>query len=150
MARRRAHGAQASAWRAGERMARRRAQGARALGRDMRARSAATRPTGTHDTTVCALTIRPWRPATRAGQGAQGRARGAATRRLRLRYGRGPRPGHGKACPQYGRACARLGVPVRTWACLLGLLGACASGLVFNLVFRLGIFPESPNEHCSL
>ena len=32
----------------------------------------------------------------------------------------------------------------------LGQLGARAPGLVFNLVFRLGIFPESPNEHCSL
>ena len=32
----------------------------------------------------------------------------------------------------------------------LGQLGARAPGLVFNLVFRLGIFPESLNEHCSL
>ena len=27
--------------------------------------------------------------------------------------------------------CARLGGPVHSWACLLGLLGACASGLAF-------------------
>ena len=32
----------------------------------------------------------------------------------------------------------------------LGQLGARAPGLVFSLVFRLGIFPESLNEHCSL
>ena len=33
----------------------------------------------------------------------------------------------------------------------LGQLGARAPGLVFNPVFfRLGIFPESLNEHCSL
>ena len=31
----------------------------------------------------------------------------------------------------------------------LGQLGARAPGLVFNLVFQLGIFPESLNEHCS-
>ena len=29
----------------------------------------------------------------------------AATRRLGLRYGRGPRPRHGQACPRYGQAC---------------------------------------------
>ena len=38
------------------------------------------------------------------------------------------------------RAC------VPNWASF----GARAPGLVFNPVFRLGIFPESPNEHCSL
>ena len=32
----------------------------------------------------------------------------------------------------------------------LGQLGARAPGWVFNLVFRLGIFPKSLNEHCSL
>ena len=37
-------------------------------------------------------------------------------------------------------------------ACAHGLvqLGARAPGLVFNLVFRLGIFPESPNDHCAM
>ena len=42
----------------------------------------------------------------------------AATRRLGLRYGRGPWPRHGLACPRYGQACVRLGVPVRAWVCL--------------------------------
>ena len=49
------------------------------------------------------------------------------------------RPGR----PQHGHpraACAHR----------LGQLGARAPGLVFNLGFRLGIFPESLNEHCSL
>ena len=96
-----------------------------------------------------ALTIRPWRPATRAGQGAQGRGarrsrhgsqgreRGAATLQLGLRYGRGL--GHDTARPAHdtaGRA--------RAWACLLGLLGACASGLVFRTGFRLSDIFESP------
>ena len=49
---------------------------------------------------------------------------------------RGARP-----AGQHGRvACAHR----------LGQLGARAPGLVFNLVFRLGIFPKSLNEHCSL
>ena len=49
---------------------------------------------------------------------------------------RGARP-----AGQHGRAaCAHR----------LRQLGARAPGLVFNLVFRLGIFPESLNEHCSL
>ena len=49
------------------------------------------------------------------------------------------------------------GAGARVWAhgriaCAhrLGQLGARAPGLVFNLVFRLGIFPESLNEQCSL
>ena len=49
---------------------------------------------------------------------------------------RGARP-----AGQHGRAaCAHR----------LGQLGARAPCLVFNLVFRLGIFPKSLNEHCSL
>ena len=36
--------------------------------------------------------------------------------------------------------CARLGAPVHTWACLLGLLGACASGLAFWTDFRTDDF----------
>ena len=43
-----------------------------------------------------------------------------------------------------GRASAHLGTPVRTWACLLGQLGACASGLVFRIGFRLCDIFESP------
>ena len=59
---------------------RERAQGARALVVGARhacaercdtAGSPATRPAGAHDTEACVLTIRPWRPTTRAGQGAQ-------------------------------------------------------------------------------
>ena len=59
-----------------------------------------------------------------AGAGASGRRRGCAGRPA-------------------GRACARLGA---SWASF----GARAPGLVFDLVFRLDIFPESLNEPCSL
>ena len=89
------------------------------------------------------------------GHGAQGTARrGAhvtsydtALERLRhggfgLRYGRGPRPRHGQACLRYDQVCARLGAPVRTWACLLGQLGAPA--WFFRTGFRLGDIFESP------
>ena len=72
----------------------------------------------------------------RAGGRKGGRGRQAPRR---ARQGRGSRRGaHGLGA---GRA-----------ACVHGLdqLGARAPGLVFNLVFRLRIFPESPNEHCSL
>ena len=65
------------------------------------------------------------------GTGASGRHRGPAG----VRQGHSGRPA--------GRACARLGA---NWASF----GARAPGLVFNLVFRLGIFLESLNEHCSL
>ena len=40
--------------------------------------------------------------------------------------------------------------PVRAGWVSWARLGFCAPGLVFSLVFRLGIFPESLNEHCSL
>ena len=43
-----------------------------------------------------------------------------------------------------GHASAHLGAPVHTWACLLGQLGARASGLVFRTGFRLGDISESP------
>ena len=66
-----------------------------------------------------------------AGAGASGRSKGRAGAR------------QGSAGRPTGRACARLGAG---WASF----GARAPGLVFNLVFRLGIFPESLNEHCSL
>ena len=72
----------------------------------------------------------------RHGVGAQGRAGRAAGRTERAAW-RTERAGHGR----HGRAaCAHR----------LGQLGARAPDLVFNLVFRLGIFPESLNEHCSL
>ena len=45
-----------------------------------------------------------------------------------------------------GRQGAHLGVP----GALAGPVGARALDLIFKPVFRLGIFPESPNEHCSL
>ena len=66
-----------------------------------------------------------------AGTGASGRRRGLAGAR------------QGRAGRLAGRVCARLSA---SWASF----GARAPGLVFNLVFRLGIFPESLNEHCSL
>ena len=54
--------------------------------------------------------------------------------------GRGATAGAGRTAWALGAACAHG----------LGQLGARAPGLVSNLVFRLGIFPESPNGHCSL
>ena len=80
-----------------------------------------------------------------AGAG-HGRTCGARSRqacRARGRQG-GRRAGRMRGNRRMGRAaCAnRLGQ--------LGQLGARAPGLVFNLVFRLGIFPESLNGHCSL
>ena len=53
----------------------------------------------------------------------------------------GARSAQGTAGWQHGRAACAHG---------LGQLGARAPGLVFSLVFRLGIFSESLNEHCSL
>ena len=41
---------------------------------------------------------------------------------------------------------AGLGAP----GVMAGPVGARALDLIFKPVFRLGIFPESPNEHCSL
>ena len=49
-----------------------------------------------------------------------------------------------------GRAGRPAGRPVRAWCAQLGQVGCFAApDSVFGLV-RLGIFPESPNEHCSL
>ena len=72
-----------------------------------------------------------------AGSGVRGAARrgGAGARDLAHRHS-----GHGRLGGT-GRAAS---------AHRVGQLGANAPGLVFNLVFRLGIFPESLNEHCSL
>ena len=76
------------------------------------------------------------------GRAERWRARGRAAGREGAQLG--ARCARGTAGRQHGRAaCAhRLGQ--------LGQLGARAPGLVFSLVFRLGIFPESLNEHCSL
>ena len=78
----------------------------------------------------------------RAGAGARRQGAGASrqgARRAGMRHvaagARGTR-GLGTGCA----ACAHR----------LGQLGARAPGFVFNLVFRLGFFPKSPNEHCSL
>ena len=74
----------------------------------------------------------------RAGRaGRAGSMRGSGRQGARL----GARSTQGTAGWQHGRAACAHG---------LGQLGARAPGLVFSLVFRLGIFPESLNEHCSL
>ena len=75
-----------------------------------------------------------------AGARLGGRALGAGRRRAGL-------------ARQGQAACAALAGRARAWAhlvCWLGQLGARALDLIFKPVFRLGIFPESPNEHCSL
>ena len=83
------------------------------------------------------------RAAGRAGARQGERARGRASERAAGRAGvrLGARCARGTAGRQHGRAA---------YAHRLGQLGARAPGLVFSLVFRLGIFPESLNEHCSL
>ena len=85
-----------------------------------------------------------------------GMARGA-----RRQLGRRARQGAAGARTRYGRAGARgrrrqgragrpAGRPVHAWCAQLGQVGCFAApDSVFGLV-RLGIFPESPNEHCSL
>ena len=79
------------------------------------------------------------RTGARQGERARGRASGRAAGRAGVRLG--AQCARGTAGRQHGRAaCAHR----------LGQLGARAPGLVFSLVFRLDIFPESPNEHCSL
>ena len=51
---------------------------------------------------------------------------------------------------QAGARGGPAGRPVRAWCAQLGQVGCFAApDSVFGLV-RLGIFPESPNEHCSL
>ena len=74
-----------------------------------------------------------WRPARRARSAADGRRRG------RARHGRGS-----------ARGTAGLAARAPGWGAQAGQLRARAPGMVFNLVFRLGIFPESLNEQCSL
>ena len=70
--------------------------------------------------------------------GAQGRGAGSSgTQGTRGARGKGARGARGRG------AQARQGTG--SAGCALGALR-----LVFNLVFRLGIFPESLNEHCSL
>ena len=82
------------------------------------------------------------RAGARQGERARGRASGRAGRAAgRAGVRLGAQCARGTAGRQHGRAaCAHR----------LGQLGARAPGLVFSLVFRLDIFPESPNEHCSL
>ena len=117
-----------------------------------------------HDTAVGGARTRRWeqsgRTAGRAseracgasrrwGAGAQAEARWACGKDAAIRpLGPATRPGpcHDTAGDPttIRRPCVRLGAPVRTWACLLGLLGARASGLVSRTGFRLGDIFESP------
>ena len=82
-----------------------------------------------------------WRARERAAGLAGVRAWAAATR--------GALAGaHGRR--RQGLAGRPAGRPVRVWCAQLGQVGCFgAPDSVFGLV-RLGIFPESPNEHCSL
>ena len=113
-----------------------------------------TRPrhdAGAHNT---APTIRRWARSRHAGQagagaGAPEEVRGACGRDAAIRPlgpATRPAPCHDTAGDPVTirRPCAHLGVPVRTWACLLGQLGARASGLAFRIGFRLGDIFESP------
>ena len=121
---------------------------------------------------LCSSDTARRRWAGRAGAGLGTRALGRACRRW---AGVQAGAGHGQTCgARSRRACRQGGRHAGRWrdnkrtgergargtgvgraACAhrlgqLGQLGARALGLVFNLVFRLGIFPESLNEHCSL
>ena len=63
----------------------------------------------------------------------------------------GAQAGRRRAGQAAGAGARGLGTGRAACAHRLGQLGARAPGLVFNPVFfRLGIFPESLNEHCSL
>ena len=92
--------------------------------------------------------------ARRAGRAGvlQARVARSAQAGERQACGAGRRAGRGRAQQQARarEAWAWLGAGRATCAHGLGQLGARAPGLVFSLVFRLGIFPESLNEHCSL
>ena len=79
--------------------------------------------------------------------GAQAGARGGRTRGARSRQG-GRRAGRWGVRSERDTSAGRAACAHRLGQ--LGQLGARAPGLVFNLVFRLGIFPESLNEHYSL
>ena len=79
------------------------------------------------------------RAGARLGERARGWASGRAAGRAGARLG--ARCARGTTGRQHGRAAFEH---------RLGQLGARAPGLVFSLVFRLSIFPESLNEHCSL
>ena len=111
-----------------------------------------------------------WAQQARAGDAgrARGAQAGAAGSRARAEpaggRARGARAGtvrgaqHKRATDAGARGWAHgaLGARPAGWhgrtACAhrLGQLGGRAPDLVFNLVFRLGIFPESLNEHWSL
>ena len=85
------------------------------------------------------------RGARRQAQAGAGGALGAQEAGTGARQARG-RTGRARQ----GRGAHGLGAGRAACAHGLGQLGARAPGLVFNLVFRLGFFPESLNEHCSL
>ena len=90
-----------------------------------------------------------------ARHGARGaQAAGQALARHGARGAAGARTQHGRTGAhgrrRQGRAGRPAGRPVRAWCAQLGQVGCFAApDSVFGLV-RLGIFPESPNEHCSL
>ena len=90
-----------------------------------------------------------------AGERASGRLGAAGSWQARARQGAaGARTRHGLAGARgrrrQGRAGRPAGRPVRAWCAQLGQVWCFAApDSVFGLV-RLGIFPESPNEHCSL
>ena len=78
------------------------------------------------------------------GAGGSGRAAGRTGAR-RWALGAGAR-----ACAAGAGSVRGIGRQGACLVCWLGQLGARALDLIFKPVFRLGIFPESPNEHCSL
>ena len=83
----------------------------------------------------------------REAQRARGRAEQAAAGARGARQAGAGRSGSawpGRWARGLGARARGLGAQARQ-GCALGALR-----LVFNLVFRLGIFPESLNEHCSL
>ena len=81
---------------------------------------------------------------------ARGRTSGRVVGRGRGAAGERGARGRGAGRARPGRWLRGLGVGCAACAHRLGQLGARALGLVFNRLIRLGIFPESPNEHCSL
>ena len=95
---------------------------------------------------------RRWGALGAAGMGARGAQAAGQARAWQGAAGARTRHGlagaHGRR--RQGRAGRPAGRPVRAWCVQLGQVGCFAApDSVFGLV-RLGIFPESPNEHCSL
>ena len=92
----------------------------------------------------------------RAGRAGSGRHGRVERRRARARSGMAWRAGRvgswaGALTTWRSRSAGPpAGRPVRAWCAQLGQVGCFAAPYsVFGLV-RLGIFPKSPNEHCSL